>query len=171
MPAVTKAPVTSRPTTSTAASSAVVAHRQRDPAPDLAPDEEAQAHDVGVGAEHRDGARRRERGFAGDEVGQVTQGAADAGGRGATPVDRRLVEPGEPAPEQLRHEMVLRGEVVVGSGRGDAGPPGDVAHRQPVVAVLPELVERSEHDRHGPSPACLGVSCWRVAAVGSWVVA
>src|SRR3546814_13915131 len=53
----------------------------------------------------------------------------------------------EPPPEHLGDQVVLRAEVRVGGGGGDAGATGRVADGEPVVPAGPQLGEGGLHER------------------------
>ena len=69
----------------------------------------------------------------------------------------------ESAPEHLGDQVLPRREVGVGRRRSDSGGPGDVAHRQPVVAVLAQLFDRRHGQLlHGGSLTCRQLTARRL---------
>ncbi len=117
------------------------------PAVERSADADAQPLHVGVAGQDRGGGGGGQLRLTGDEVGDLAEGRRDAVDRGGGAVDVRDREAIDPAGEHLGDEVVLRAEVGVRRGRRDAGPPGHVAHGEPVVPAEAELLDRGVDER------------------------
>ena len=112
---------------------------------DLSADPVAEVLDVGVAAQERLGGRVDQGRALGGQQHHGPHGVEDPivhrSRRSRLHGRQRLHAP----PEHLGQQMVLRAEVVVGGGRGHPGPAGHVAHGQPGVADLFDLVHGGLH--------------------------
>ena len=118
------------------------------PAVDLETDPVPEVLHIGVGAEQGHG--------AGIDQGRALRGEHDHGPHGVGQahghrgaLGRRHRRQGlHPPPQHLGQQVVLGAEVGVGRGRRHPGPSGHVAHGQPGVAHLFDLLGRGLHQLH-----------------------